>query len=94
MNGEYKMVRLIAVALLSVGIVVLCIGLVEIASLFNDHAEAERIAREIGINELVGVSPLDAVPFFIVIAGFGCVLMALGIILWFVEGKKNRETNE
>ena len=92
MNGEDKTERVIAVALLSVGIVVLCLGLVEIASLFDDQADTERIARDNGIG-LVGVTYLDAVPFFLIIAGCGGVLMALGILLWFIGSKKSRKTN-
>ncbi len=79
--------RLPAVALWVVGAAAICLSISGIATLFNEQAEAERSAEQAGIEHIPGVAPLDALPIFLVIAGLGGALVAVGIFLWFFAGK-------
>jgi len=63
------------------------IALFAMVSLFNDQAEAEKVAKENGVYPIVGVTPLDSLPPLIIVAVLGGVLIVVGILLWFLTGK-------
>ncbi len=79
--------RLPAIALWVVGTSAILFALLGIATLFHEQAEMERTAERAGIGDIPGVTPLDALPFFLIIGGFGGVLIAVGIFFWLIAGK-------